>query len=92
MGTTSIAIILKKRLITEVSLKRAIRVAVIVGVILNLINNPQLFSLSLTGLYIYKVLLTFLVPFCVSLYSSILANRAKCPEQITEQTTKKTIR
>ncbi len=86
MGTTSTTAILKKRLITEASFKRAISVAVIVGIILNLINNPQLFRLSFTGLYFYKVLLTFFVPFCVSLYSSILANRGKCPEQITEKT------
>jgi len=86
MGTTSIPTIFKKLSITEESFKRALRVAVIVGVILNLINNPLLFSLSFTGLNIYKVLLTFLVPFCVSLYSSILANRSKCPEKATEKT------
>lgn len=62
------------------SLKRALRVAVLVGIILNLINNPALFNLSLEGVNIYRVLLTFFVPFCVSLYSSVLANREKCPE------------
>lgn len=62
------------------SLKRALRVAVLVGIVLNIINNPSLFHLSFAGLNIYRVLLTFLVPFCVSLYSSVLANRKKCLE------------
>ncbi len=62
------------------SLNRALRVAVLVGIILNIINNPMLFQLSIKGMNIYRVMLTFLVPFCVSLYSSILANRTKCPE------------
>lgn len=62
------------------SLKRALRVAVLVGIVLNIINNPSLLHLSFEGMNIYRVLLTFLVPFCVSLYSSVLANRKKCPE------------
>jgi hypothetical protein len=54
---------------------RAMKVALIVGVILNLINNPKLFSTYSTNeLYLSRILLTFLVPFCVSLYSSVLAN------------------
>ena len=84
MRLNSISSLFKKLSITEEAFKRAIKVAVIVGVILNLINNPQLFSLSVSGLNIYKVLLTFLVPFCVSLYSAILASRSKCPEQSTK--------
>jgi hypothetical protein len=64
------------------SLIRAIRVAILVGIILNIINNPGVFSLSFEGMNIYRVLLTFLVPFCVSLYSSVLANQTKCAETI----------
>lgn len=64
------------------SLIRAIRVAILVGIILNIINNPGVFSLSFEGMNIYRVLLTFLVPFCVSLYSSVLANQTKCTETI----------
>ena len=64
------------------SVSRAVRVAILVGIILNIINNPGLFKLSFEGLNIYRILLTFLVPFCVSLYSSILANRKKCLENI----------
>jgi hypothetical protein len=56
------------------SLKRALRVAVLVGFILNVINNPALFRFSPEGINIYRVLLTFFVPFCVSLYSSVLTN------------------
>ena len=68
------------------SLKRAVRVAVLVGIILNIINNPLLFQLSFERINIYRVLLTFIVPFCVSLYSSVLANREKCPENVKELT------
>jgi hypothetical protein len=66
----------------KVSLIRATRVAILVGIILNIINNPGIFSLSFEGMNINRVLLTFLVPFCVSLYSSVLANQTKCPETI----------
>ena len=62
------------------SLNRALREAVLVGIILNLINNPSLFQLKTEGINIYRVLLTFLVPFCVSLFSSVLAHREKCTE------------
>ncbi|PKP02204.1 MAG: hypothetical protein CVU14_03905 [Bacteroidetes bacterium HGW-Bacteroidetes-9] len=60
------------------SLLRAIKVAFFVGIILNLINNPQLFEFySKTEIHGNRIILTFFVPFCVSLYSSILANRKK---------------
>ncbi len=62
------------------SLMRALKVAILVGTLLNIINNPGLISFSFGGLNIYRVFLTFLVPFCVSLYSSVLANRKKCDE------------
>lgn len=62
------------------SLMRALKVAILVGTLLNIINNPGLISFSFGGLNIYRVFLTFLVPFCVSLYSSVLANRKKCAE------------
>lgn len=57
------------------SVIRAIRVALVVGVILNIINNPHLFSVtSSSSVHPVRVVLTFIVPFCVSLYSSFLAN------------------
>lgn len=46
---------------------RAVRVALLVGVLLNLINNPWLFyAFSIHELNLGRVLLTFLVPYCVS--------------------------
>ncbi len=70
----------RKVVIDKESLLRALRVAILVGVILNVINNPGVISFSFGGLNIYRVFLTFLVPFCVSIYSSALANRKKCAE------------
>jgi serine phosphatase RsbU (regulator of sigma subunit) len=55
--------------------KRALHVAFFVGIILNAINHPEVFMYLYFGeLNVYKVLLTFLVPFLVSSYSSVLAN------------------
>jgi len=48
-------------------LLRALRVSILVGIILNIINNLVLLNNSLDGINIYRVLLTFIVPFCVSL-------------------------
>ena len=56
-------------------LLRALRVSILVGIILNIINNLVLLNNSLDGINIYRVLLTFIVPFCVSLYSSVLSNK-----------------
>jgi serine phosphatase RsbU (regulator of sigma subunit) len=54
---------------------RAVRVALLVGIILNLINTPQLFfDFSGSEINVSRVLLTFLVPFFVSTYSSVLSN------------------
>jgi hypothetical protein len=62
----------------KTSVSRALKVALFVGVILNLINNPQLFEFSSkTEIHGSRIILTFFVPFCVSLYSSVLANSKK---------------
>ncbi|BAX81760.1 nitrate/nitrite transporter NrtS [Labilibaculum antarcticum] len=62
----------------KTSLFRALKVALFIGIILNLINNPQLFQVSSdTEIHLSRIILTFLVPFCVSLFSSVLANRNK---------------
>lgn len=82
MGNTQQQHTSEKLVIEKESLTRALRVALLVGIILNVINNPGLITLSFSGLNIYKVLLTFLVPFCVSLYSSVIASRKKCPDTI----------
>lgn len=66
------------QLANRTSILRAIKVALIVSIILNIINNPELFSFSTTAeIRTSRILLTFLVPFCVSLYSSMMANKQK---------------
>ena len=56
---------------------RAIRVALIVGTILALINHGgKILSLSLSYLDILKVLLTYLVPYGVSTWSAVRAIEA----------------
>lgn len=56
-------------------LTRSAKVAAVVGLVLNIINQPE----ALTGeadLVVWKVLLTFCVPFCVSTHGSVTALRA----------------
>ena len=55
-------------------LKRSIIVAIIVGTILNLINQVDVLMGS-TAFNLLKCLLTNLVPFCVSTYGSVTAIR-----------------
>lgn len=63
---------------------RAVRVALLVGIILNLINNPQFFlDFSIYDLNFPRVLLTFLVPFFVSTYSSVLSNSNFKPGKVS---------
>lgn len=57
---------------------RALRIAIVVGLILAVINHGDMivrgeFSLEL----LCKIFLTFLVPYSVSTYSSVLAVREK---------------
>ncbi|MFO7830187.1 MAG: nitrate/nitrite transporter NrtS, partial [Bacteroidales bacterium] len=54
-------------------LKRALRVALIVGVILNLINQGESIFSGFKDFHITQFLLTFLVPYLVSTYSSVLS-------------------
>ncbi len=62
----------------KASLISALKIALLVGIVLNLINNPQLFEFcSKTEIYGSRIILTFFIPFCVSLYSSVLANLKK---------------
>ncbi len=61
---------------TYANLKRAIIVAIIVGSILNLINSYDVFLYgNFTGRNILRIVLTYITPFCVSLYSSVKAVR-----------------
>ncbi|MBS1650612.1 MAG: nitrate/nitrite transporter NrtS [Bacteroidetes bacterium] len=49
----------------------ALKISLIVGTILNLINSfDSIFCTAWTWSLIFKLTLTYCVPFCVSLYSS----------------------
>lgn len=57
------------------TVKRAFRTAILVGIILNFINHAQAFiTLSFNNVNPFMVLLTFLVPYLVSTFSSVAAN------------------
>lgn len=56
---------------------RAIKVALIVGTILAFINHgDRIVTLSLDAQGLFKVALTYLVPYCVSTWSAVGALRA----------------
>jgi len=60
----------KKNLIT------ALLVALVIGSLLNLINSYDVFIKSdFSGKNLFKIMLTYIIPFCVSLFSSINASR-----------------
>lgn len=59
-------------------MRRAIRIALVVGVVLAAINHGERFlSGTLDSAVLAKILLTFCVPYCVSTYSSVLAIRER---------------
>ncbi len=54
------------------TIKSALKVSLIVGIILNFINQGDaIFSLDYSAINYTKLFLTFLVPFLVSVYASI---------------------
>lgn len=56
---------------------RAIKVAIIVGTILAFINHGEkILSMSLPSQDWFKVILTYLVPYCVSTWSAVGAIKA----------------
>jgi spore maturation protein SpmB len=56
----------------------ALLVAVIVGTVLNIINSYEVFvDGTFTGKNVIRIMLTYITPFCVSLYSSIKATKQK---------------
>lgn len=75
------------RLATEKStLYRALRVSLVVGIILTLINHPQIVkNFSFSGLNKVQVMLTFLVPFAVSTYSSLMSHVKMNKESISNE-------
>ena len=61
-------------------LRRAIRVALLVGTVLFFINQSDVVLRGdVTPLVIAKIGLTYLVPFSVSTYSALAANRLRLP-------------
>ena len=67
------------------TVKRAIIISLGIGVILNLINQPELLTgFSYQQLNFVQILLTFMVPYGVSTYSSILSNYTVKPGQISQ--------
>jgi spore maturation protein SpmB len=56
----------------------ALLVAVIVGTVLNIINSYDVFvDGTFTGKNVIRIMLTYITPFCVSLYSSVKATKQK---------------
>jgi hypothetical protein len=56
----------------------ALLVALVVGSLLNLINSYNVFfGGSFTSENVMKIILTYITPFCVSLYSSVRATKQK---------------
>jgi hypothetical protein len=57
--------------------KTALMVAIVVGSLLNGINSYDVFLTgNFTGRNIMRIVLTYITPFCVSLYSSMKASKA----------------
>lgn len=59
------------------NIKKALIITVIVGTILNTINSYDVFLESdFTFINVLRIVLTYITPFCVSLYSSTLAAKS----------------
>lgn len=57
-------------------IKRAIFIAIVIGSLLNLINSYDVFwEGNFTGRNTFRIVLTYITPFCVSLYSSIKSSK-----------------
>ena len=51
---------------------KALKIAFVVGIILNLINQGEaIFSFNINEINLFKLLFTFTVPFCVSMYTAV---------------------
>jgi hypothetical protein len=59
------------------NIKNALIVAVVVGTVLNTINNYDvIWEGNFTFRNVVKIILTYITPFCVSLYSSTKATKS----------------
>jgi hypothetical protein len=66
----------KKTGVNKKNISAALLVAVAVGSLLNLVNSYDVFIEGrFTNRNIVKILLTYITPFCVSLYSAVKATR-----------------
>ena len=69
------------------TLRRAIKVSMIVGTLLCLINQWEVIIAGFVGVNWYKFGLTYMVPFCVSTYSTaasrmdFLKRQAECDQK-----------
>jgi hypothetical protein len=62
---------------TDKNIKRALIVAVVVGSLLNMINSYDVFwNGNFTTRNVIRIVLTYITPFCVSLYSSVKATKS----------------
>ena len=58
------------------NISTALLVALVIGTVLNLINSYDVFMEGhFTNRNILRIVLTYITPFCVSLYSSVKATR-----------------
>jgi hypothetical protein len=56
----------------------ALLATMLIGSLMNLVNNYDVFKGSrFTGRNVFKIVLTYIIPFCVSLYSSVKATKQK---------------
>lgn len=59
------------------NIKNALIIAVVVGTILNTINSYDvIWESNFTFRNVLRILLTYITPFCVSLYSAALASKS----------------
>ena len=59
------------------NIKNALIIAVVVGTILNTINSYDvIWERNFTFRNVLRIVLTYITPFCVSLYSSTLASKS----------------
>ncbi|HEX6428323.1 MAG TPA: nitrate/nitrite transporter NrtS [Niastella sp.] len=62
---------------TNKNIKRALIVAIVVGSLLNTINSYDVFwNGNFTTRNVLRIVLTYITPFCVSLYSSVKATKS----------------
>ena len=65
------------------TVNKAIIISLTVGTVLNLINQGDfIFHMQWEKINTFKILLTYLTPFCVSTYSTATALMAKMPKPI----------